>query len=304
MPQTSLLSFLASSVVGNVGSLPLKPTNAALENTKVKLTPNHISAGTGSKTHLVPRKSLKWIGSTDLDHQGQASSVLTNVQHKTGTKAFWVRPSAEEVEGTRKLGDPATTISLCPATSLHPASGTVVALPDIPSITITSIQSEQLPALKRLTSALLPIKYPETFFNQVIDDETTATISRAALCNLDSSSPPTPIGWIRCSLEPYPEGPSPPQISHPTYNQIYIKTICLLAPYRNMGIATALLDCILQQVKAWTDHNIRFIFAHVWESNEEALEWYGKRGFRKEIFVQGYYRRLRPAGAWIVRKQV
>ncbi len=42
---------------------------------------------------------------------------------------------------------------------------------------------------------------------------------------------------------------------------------------------------------------MRRVFAHVWEGNGEALAWYESRGFvRWGSLVEGYYRRLRPAG--------
>lgn len=43
----------------------------------------------------------------------------------------------------------------------------------------------------------------------------------------------------------------------------------------------------------------------MWEANEEALDWYGKRGFEVggEV-VQGYYRKLRPSGARVVSRKV
>lgn len=47
------------------------------------------------------------------------------------------------------------------------------------------------------------------------------------------------------------------------------------------------------------------IYAHVWEANEIALEWYLKRGFEVEQEVkQQYYRKLRPSGARIVRRRI
>ena len=43
------------------------------------------------------------------------------------------------------------------------------------------------------------------------------------------------------------------------------------------------------------------MYAHVWEANEEALGWYLRRGFGKqEGKCEGYYRKLRPGGAWLV----
>ncbi len=43
----------------------------------------------------------------------------------------------------------------------------------------------------------------------------------------------------------------------------------------------------------------------MWEANEEALEWYTRRGFEVgEQLVEAYYRKLRPSGARVVRRRV
>ena len=42
----------------------------------------------------------------------------------------------------------------------------------------------------------------------------------------------------------------------------------------------------------------------MWEANIDALEWYQKRGFILGELVQGYYRRLKPDGARIVRRVI
>lgn len=46
------------------------------------------------------------------------------------------------------------------------------------------------------------------------------------------------------------------------------------------------------------------VYAHVWEANEEALEWYVRRGFEVQGVVEGYYTKLRPGGARVVRRRV
>jgi len=47
------------------------------------------------------------------------------------------------------------------------------------------------------------------------------------------------------------------------------------------------------------------VYAHVWEANEEGLDWYKRRGFVvEEPVIQGYYRRLKPDGARIVRRGI
>jgi N-alpha-acetyltransferase 50 len=183
-------------------------------------------------------------------------------------------------------------------------------LPNCPSITINQIQQEHLPALKRLTSTLLPAKYPDPFYTDAITDPSASTLSRIALYHPpDSFSAPKPVGWIRSSLEPdlSPQPTTTTTTSSETsaiHNQIYIKTLCLLAPYRHLGVATALLNCVLKQEELLRKYDVQSVSAHVWETNEDALEWYEKRGFEREEFVPGYYRRLRPGGAWVVRRRL
>jgi N-alpha-acetyltransferase 50 len=214
----------------------------------------------------------------------------------------------KEEEEQEQKGNTTRTVSSCPGTSPSQNSLKPFNLPDFPSITITPIHPDHLPALKRLTTTLLPIKFSDTFYNESLSSPTPASICRVALYTPpNTSSVPIPIGWIRCSLDPLPEPTSPWQ-NHPTptHPQLYIKVLCLLAPYRHMGVATALLDSTLQQQKEFLrEQNVQFVFAHVWESNEEALEWYAKRGFeRKGELVEAYYRKLRPGGAWVVRREV
>ena len=57
-------------------------------------------------------------------------------------------------------------------------------------------------------------------------------------------------------------------------------------------------------VRAIEDYGIHCVTAHVWEMNEEALEWYKKRGFEVIGKETGYYRKLKPDGAMMVRKWV
>jgi len=56
--------------------------------------------------------------------------------------------------------------------------------------------------------------------------------------------------------------------------------------------------------KALKLHGVRSISAHVWEANEEGLEWYKKRKFDVLGMEEDYYRKLRPAGAHVVAKRI
>ncbi|KAI4197738.1 MAG: hypothetical protein LQ350_005713 [Teloschistes chrysophthalmus] len=131
--------------------------------------------------------------------------------------------------------------------------------------------------------------------------------------------PGTVIGGIQCRIEyrlcdpsaPFDPAtvshlkPRPaPQVQETKY--CYIQTLALLSPYRSKGIATMLLESILATLcREPMYYGTKIIYAHVWEMNEEALEWYKKRGFTVcEELVRDYYRRLRPAGARLVWREL
>lgn len=99
---------------------------------------------------------------------------------------------------------------------------------------------------------------------------------------------PRLVGAIRCRILPSAN--------------LYISTICLLAPYRSHGIASHLLQRIIS--KASEEHGVKCVTAHVWEANEDGLEWYEKRGFEIIGNEAAYYGKLRPSGAVLVRKWI
>ncbi|KAL8679083.1 MAG: hypothetical protein Q9186_004623 [Xanthomendoza sp. 1 TL-2023] len=116
------------------------------------------------------------------------------------------------------------------------------------------------------------------------------------------------VGGIQCRMEQLPYHPSLTTSSRVSdgaigsKNYCYIQTLALLSPYRSKGIATALLEAIITTL--CLEHcytGTTSIYAHVWEENEEALEWYSRRGFHvsREV-LKGYYRRLKPDGARVV----
>lgn len=119
------------------------------------------------------------------------------------------------------------------------------------------------------------------------------------------------IGGIVCRLEatPTPESsPSNPEFV-PGCHDLYIQSLALLSPYQGQGLAAAVLqDVILAAASTSISSNgvkVVEIYAHVWTENTDALEWYSKRGFkREERVIDGYYRKLKPDTAWILRRRI
>ncbi|KAL9624781.1 MAG: hypothetical protein Q9160_001136 [Pyrenula sp. 1 TL-2023] len=178
------------------------------------------------------------------------------------------------------------------------------------SYTIAPISSGHIPTLRTLTTSLLPIKYANDFYSSTLQPPTNS-LSFTVLYQSEPPTEPKPIGWIRTRLDPQPTPPLYTARGNPIPNSslvrprmaIYISVLCLAAPHRTQGLATQLLQPLLSRevIEHW---NVQFLYAHVWERNESALEWYEKRGFKRQGLVEGYYRKLRPTAAWVVRMDV
>ncbi|OAP61436.1 hypothetical protein AYL99_03639 [Fonsecaea erecta] len=173
----------------------------------------------------------------------------------------------------------------------------VITIPRLPEALVARVSEQHLAAIQRLTATTLPVRYSDAFFTTTVTDPIVNQLSRTILYASQ------PVGWIRCRLEPCSPNSSLISQLHPPPSQIYIQALTLLSPYRGLGLATLLLDTVLSSTRAQAADTV-CIFAHVWEKNEEALEWYAKRGFKRVMLVDQYYRKLRPSGAWIVRKEL
>ena len=236
--------------------------------------------------------------------------------------------SAPPAAGSTPKGPPSTTLTAPPSAPLPPPSAT--APPPPPSSTTSQSQQQPLtttttaaaahppihnqasispilpshiPALKRINALLLCITYPDSFYTRILAPSPPPSFSRAILWSASPSSeatpptPPTLIGGVVCRLEPAGEGQQ---------QQLYIQSLTLLSPYRHLGLASAALGSILTAiVSSPLEAPITSLYAHVWTENVEGLEWYKARGFEVEGgVVGGYYRRLSPDTAWVLRRRL
>ncbi|KAF2689613.1 carbohydrate-binding module family 1 protein [Lentithecium fluviatile CBS 122367] len=168
-------------------------------------------------------------------------------------------------------------------------------LPPLPSnVELLPLTEELMPGFKRLTALTLPIAYPPAFYTESLTEPyhgiTLMALWRTAPTSTilsSSTEKPRLIGAIRCRIL--------------ASANLYIATISLLAPYRSHGIATHLLQRVV--AKASEEHGVKCVTAHVWEANEEGLEWYKKRGFEIIGKEDAYYRKLKPSGAVLKRQK-
>ncbi|OBT68439.1 hypothetical protein VE03_02863 [Pseudogymnoascus sp. 23342-1-I1] len=182
-----------------------------------------------------------------------------------------------------------------------PTTAAITTTPPIhPQASISPILPSHIQALKRINALLLCITYPDSFYTRILAPSPPPTFSRAILWSASpqTTTPPTLVGGVVCRLEPSPSAPG--------QQQLYIQSLALLSPYRHLGLASAALGSIITAVVATPlEERVGSLYAHVWTENEEGLEWYKARGFEVEGgVVGGYYRRLSPDTAWVLRRRL
>ncbi|KAK3113337.1 hypothetical protein LTR53_009459 [Teratosphaeriaceae sp. CCFEE 6253] len=175
-----------------------------------------------------------------------------------------------------------------------------------PNVHIRACTKADVAAFKRLNSLLLPIPYPESFYGEILSDTLTNNITLLATWHDDpctfGQDKGRLIGAIRCRLFAHPLVSPSDSASAGEKPMLYLSTLVLLAPYRSYGIAAQMLH--LLTVRAVEQYGIGSSGAHVWEANQEGLEWYAKRGFKIVGREAEYYRRLKPSGAVVVRREI
>ena len=170
--------------------------------------------------------------------------------------------------------------------------------------------AKNVASLRRLNALLLPINYREDFYRDILTNPIDSALSRVAFWDGGISV----IGGIRGRWDPpslpadggcTADGASPPSLvdrPHVRGGKIYLMTLCVLSPFRRLGVATALLEDVVETARKW---GVEEVYAHVWVENRAALEWYEKRGFTiDEDVIERYYRKLQPDGARVVRLRI
>lgn len=150
-------------------------------------------------------------------------------------------------------------------------------------VTFDEVREKNLEQLKLLNSVIFPIRYQERMYQDVL----ACGLSQYAYHN------DVLVGAIACRAEKVAGGKGV---------VLYILTLGVLAPYRGRGVGTRLLERALAQ--AAQDPNIAEAQLHVQVSNEEAINFYKRFGFKVRGTVQGYYKRLDPPDAVLLVKDL
>lgn len=179
---------------------------------------------------------------------------------------------------------------------------------------ITSCEHDRIASFHRLNALLLPISYPQSFYDETLQDPTIASLTRIVIweqtksrkestlirrgaSQTDTAPEGQIVAGVRCRLLPASLNRSDEE------TVLYISTIGVLAPFRRHSLASALLEEVVRVARE--NYRARSVMAHVWERNEDAIEWYTRRGFEVVKKEAGYYRRLAPhTGAFLMRRKI
>lgn len=216
--------------------------------------------------------------------QPAQSSIRSFFQ--TRTPNFTPPPSAAASQRSSPKPNPITP----PKQSTPPPSNASNGLPACASI--SEVEEKHIQPLRRINSLLL-LSYPDSFYHNIL---TPSNFSRVILWTDPGSSEAKVVGGMVCRLDPCP--------SNPSSFDMYIQSLALLSPYRSKGLATALVNIVIAAAVQY-EAKIESLYAHVWTENNDGLEWYAARGFkREEPIIPGYYRRLKPDTALVVRRKL
>lgn len=163
--------------------------------------------------------------------------------------------------------------------------------------------------IRILDSVCFPVKYSESYyFNigsfQKGDPERNWTdLNNVAFFN------ELLVGSITSRMEPYvlePPGGADGEIDYsneeklkelhspvPNRFRVYIMTLCVLEPYRRMGLAKQLVQRVVDYVKNRV-LEVEEVGLHVQMSNEAALQFYKKMGFDIRYTGKNYYTDIEP----------
>ncbi|KAF8072627.1 Naa50 [Scenedesmus sp. PABB004] len=188
-------------------------------------------------------------------------------------------------------------------------------------IALRPLSREHLPALKTLNAVVFPLKLHDQVYRDAL---ACGPVSQLAF------EGDTLVGAIACRLEALPQGGA----------RLYIASLAVLAPYRGCGLGSRLLAASLAECA--DDGAIREAVLHVHAANEEAREFYERRGFavrralprpagrpaapgrarravaacaarltpcwrwRRQVreVIRGYYKRLEPPDAVLLARQL
>eukprot|EP00095_Tigriopus_kingsejongensis_P011568 maker-scaffold1091_size63258-snap-gene-0.12 protein:Tk11568 transcript:maker-scaffold1091_size63258-snap-gene-0.12-mRNA-1 annotation:"N-acetyltransferase " len=153
--------------------------------------------------------------------------------------------------------------------------------PKYSRIDLGDITPHNLKLLKKVNAVVFPVVYHDKFYKDVLE---AGDLAKLVYYN------DIVVGAVCC------------RIDADAGRKLYIMTLGCLAPYRRLGIGTAMLKHVLDFVER--DGQFDSVFLHVQVNNESAIRFYQKFGFDIVETKAQYYKRIEPADAHVLEKRL
>lgn len=152
-------------------------------------------------------------------------------------------------------------------------------------IALDDLTVNNIGVFKKINKVSLPTAYPQPWY--------TATLESSDIIVQLAFYSELPVGAIRARSfnnnqikSSFAEALNSATLQK-TPNCMYIESFAVLEKYRNLGIGSELLSWVIKETK---NRYIHEIIVHVQASNEKVIDWYLKKGFRKQDLVKDYYK--------------
>lgn len=159
-------------------------------------------------------------------------------------------------------------------------------------VSLDNVYANRLGTFVKLTNSVLPVQYPDSFFQEIVHGKGGKDTFFAQLAFYSEVA----VGVVKAKLIANKKGGILP-------HGVYIEVLAVLEHYTGKGIGTKLLEYVENEAKKHYQHDL---YVHVASDNVHALNWYKKRGFEQDgdVLIDYYKNTKGSANAIVLKKRV
>ncbi|KAA8490831.1 N-alpha-acetyltransferase 50 [Porphyridium purpureum] len=147
-----------------------------------------------------------------------------------------------------------------------------------------AVTRQNVHELRAFNAGVFPVRFAESLYQRVLD----GCAARPASAQLVSHARRV-VGALCCCAEE--KGERAPRL--------YVAVLGVAAAYRGRGIGGMLLS---RAVELAEQLGAESMYLHVQQDNDEAMDFYTKRGFHVAKTIPNYYARLEPSAAYELQR--
>ncbi|XP_022718601.1 histone acetyltransferase MCC1-like [Durio zibethinus] len=159
-----------------------------------------------------------------------------------------------------------------------------------PTICYRSIQPSDLEMLEQIHSDVFPIRYESEFFQNVVNGRDIVSWAAVDRSRPDGQSDEL-IGFVTARIVLAKDSEIADFFRYDSSKEdqtlVYILTLGVVAAYRNVGIATALINEVIKYASRIPA--CRAVYLHVISYNNPAIDLYKKMSFKCVRRLNGFY---------------